>query len=137
MRVARPGTAHRPFLLPGRVIALPVGVEATYAYIGSARDAAGSALAGARILNAALPPLGQDGGFIAEFAQRQQALYLLLHGQLLHCPLQVREQRSVVLVVGQVACAPLARDALPAAISRQPRVQQLLDEALPIALGRP
>jgi len=137
VRVARPGTAHRPFLLPGRVIALPVGVEATYAYIGSARDAAGSALAGARILNAALPPLGPDGGFIAEFAQRQQALYLLLHGQLLHCPLQVREQRSAVLLVGQVACAPLARDALPAAISRQPRVQRLLDEALPIALGRP
>ena len=137
VRVARPGTAHRPFLLPGRVIALPVGVEATYAYIGSARDAAGSALVGARILNAALPPLGQDGGFIAEFAQRQQALYLLLHGQLLHCPLQVREQRSVVLLVGQVACAPLARDALPAAISGQPRVRRLLDEAPPIALGRP
>lgn len=137
VRVAQPGTARQPFLLPGRVIALPVGVEASYAYIGSARDANGSALAGARILNAALPPLGHDGGFIAEFAQRQQVLYLLLQGEVLHCPLQVRDQRSVVLLVGQVACAPLARDALPPDVIGQPRVQRLLDAALPIALGRP
>nr|WP_251006431.1 CS1-pili formation C-terminal domain-containing protein [Stenotrophomonas sp. ISL-67] len=137
VRVAHPGTAHRPFLLPGRVIALPVGVEATFSYIGSARDAAGGALAGARILNAALPPLGRDGGFIAEFTQRQEVLYLLQQGQLLQCPLHVHEQRSVVLLVGQVACAPLARDALPGTITQQPRVQRLLDEAPPIALGMP
>ncbi|WP_367346872.1 CS1-pili formation C-terminal domain-containing protein [Stenotrophomonas bentonitica] len=137
VRVTRPGTAHQPFLLPGRVIALPVGVEATYTYIGSARDTAGSALAGARILNAAAPPLGEDGGFIAEFPQREAVLYLLRQQQLLQCPLQVREQRSVVLLVGPLACAPLERDALPEHISQQPRVQQLLDAAAPIAWGRP
>ncbi|WP_315389847.1 CS1-pili formation C-terminal domain-containing protein [uncultured Stenotrophomonas sp.] len=136
VRVTRPGTAHQPFLLPGRVIALPVGVETTFTYIGSARDAGGSALAGARILNAAAPPLGHDGGFMAEFPQREAMLYLLLQEKLLQCPLQVREQRSVVLLVGPLACAPLARDALPERISQQPRVQQLLDGA-PIALGRP
>ena len=137
VRVTRPGTAHQPFLLPGRVIALPVGVEATFTYIGSARDAGGGALAGARILNAAAPPLGHDGGFIAEFPQREAVLYLLQQGQLLQCPLQVREQRSVVLLVGPLACAPLAREALPEHIGQQPRVQQLLDAAAPIALGRP
>jgi len=133
VRVSRPGTAHQPFLLPGRVIALPVGVEATYTYIGSARDAGGSALAGARILNAAQPPLGRDGGFIAEFPQREAMLFLLQEGRLLQCPLQVHEQRSVVLMVGQVACAPLAREALPPRITRQPRVQQLLEAATPLA----
>jgi len=38
-----------------------------------------------------------------------------------------------VLLVGQVACTPLARDALPARIALQPRVQQLLEDAAPIA----
>ncbi|MFI8719127.1 TcfC E-set like domain-containing protein [Stenotrophomonas sp. NPDC077464] len=137
VRVAQPGTAHRPFLLPGRVIALPVGVEASVSYLGSARDAAGRALAGARILNAALPPLGRDGGFIAEFAQRQEVLYLLRQGQLLQCPLRVQAQRSVMRLVGQIVCAPLAREALPPHIAGQPRVQRLLDEALPIAQGMP
>ncbi len=133
VRVTHPGPAQQPFLLPGRVIALPVGVEATFTYIGSAVDRAGAALAGARILNAAVPRLGADGGFIAEFPQREAVLYLLQAGRLLHCPLQVREQRSVVLLVGQVACTPLARDALPARIALQPRVQQLLEDAAPIA----
>lgn len=133
VRVSRPGTAHQPFLLPGRVIALPVGVDATFTYIDSARDAAGSALAGARILNTAQPPLGRDGGFIAEFPQREASLYLLREGRVLQCPLQVNEQRSGVSMVGQVACAPLPREALPPRISRQPRVQQLLDAAAPLA----
>ncbi len=137
VRVTPAGPAQQPFLLPGRVMALPVQVEATFTYIGSVRDDAGSALAGARILNAALPRVGQDGGFIAEFGQREAVLYLLQDGRLLQCPLQVQEQRSVVLRVGQVACAPLARDDLPPAITRQPRVQRLLDAAAPIARGVP
>jgi hypothetical protein len=137
VRVAQPGTAHQSFLLPGRVIALPVGVEATFTYIGSARDDAGAALAGARILNAAMPQLGTDGGFIAELPTRAAVLYLLQEGRLLHCPLQVREQRSVVLLVGQVACAPLAREALPAIISQQARVQRLLDAAAPLSVHLP
>ncbi|MFL9584392.1 CS1-pili formation C-terminal domain-containing protein [Stenotrophomonas sp. AB1(2024)] len=135
VRVARPGAAHQPFLLPGRVLALPVGVEATFTYIGSARDATGTALTGARILNAAVPRLGHDGGFIAEFPQREAVLYLLLDGRVLQCPLLVREQRSVVQLVGQVACAALAREALPPSIAQQPRVQRLLDESAPVALG--
>lgn len=135
VRVARPGIAHQPFLLPGRVIALPVGIDATFTYIGTAHDASGAGLGGARILNAAVPRLGRDGGFIAEFPQREAVLYLVQAGRLLHCPLQVREQRSVVLLVGQVRCAPLARDALPDSIAREPRVQRLLDEAAPVAWG--
>jgi hypothetical protein len=137
VRVARPGATHQPFLLPGRVIALPVDVEATFTYIGSARDAACSALAGARILNAAVPRLGRDGGFVAEFPSREGVLYLLQEGRLLHCPLHVREQRSVVLLVGQVACVPLAREALPASITRQARVQRLLEEVAPLTVGMP
>jgi hypothetical protein len=117
--------------------AVPVGVEATFTYIGSARDDAGAALAGARILNAAMPQLGTDGGFIAELPTRAAVLYLLQEGRLLHCPLQVREQRSVVLLVGQVACAPLAREALPAIISQQARVQRLLDAAAPLSVHLP
>ncbi|WP_426806581.1 hypothetical protein, partial [Stenotrophomonas sp. SrG] len=71
--------------------------------------------------------------FIAECPQREAVLYRLQAGRLQHSPRRVREQRSVVLLVGQVASTPLARDALPARSALQPRVQPLLREAAPIA----
>ena len=43
------------------------------------------------------------------------------------------DRAGVVLLVGQVACTPLARDGLPERIARQPRVRQLLEDAAPIA----
>ncbi|MEN5340414.1 TcfC E-set like domain-containing protein [Stenotrophomonas sp. TWI143] len=133
VRVARLGAAQHAFLLPGKVIALPVTLDVTYTFIGNARDIAGTPLEGARILNAPVPSLGRDGGFIAEFPQREPVLYLLRAGDLLQCPLTVRERRSVVLLVGQVQCEPLALEQLPAPIRHQARVQRLLNELAPVA----
>ncbi len=133
VRVARLGAAQHAFLLPGKVIALPITLDVTYTFIGNARDIAGTPLEGARILNAPVPSLGRDGGFIAEFPQREPMLYLLRAGDLLQCPLTVRERRSVVLLVGQVRCEPLALDRLPAPIRYQARVQRLLNELAPVA----
>ncbi|WP_411851995.1 TcfC E-set like domain-containing protein [Stenotrophomonas sp. LGBM10] len=133
VRVARLGAAQHAFLPPGKVIALPIGLEVTYTFIGNARDIAGAPLDGARILNAPVPSLGSDGGFIAEFPQREPVLYLLQAERLLQCPLTVRERRSVVLLVGDVQCEPLALERLPAPIRHQARVQRLLNELTPVA----
>ncbi|PTT57946.1 hypothetical protein DBR33_01190, partial [Stenotrophomonas sp. HMWF022] len=53
---------------------------------------------------------------------------LLQSSHLLECPLQVREKRAVVFLVGAVRCRPLAVDRLPMKIHQQARVQRLLNE---------
>lgn len=128
VRVEGQGNGTALFLPPGRLMMMPIALDLTYTFIGSAHDGDGRALEGARILNAPLPSLGRDGGFIADFPQREKTLYLLQSNRLLECPLQVREQRSVVFLVGQVRCEPLAVERLPAQIQQQARVQRLLHE---------
>lgn len=135
LRASIKSTELQPFLLPGRLMLVPVSVAATHAYLGMARDEAGEGLAGASILNAALPALGDHGEFLAEFEQRQTWLYLLHGERLLQCPLQVRERRAGLLRVGTVACMPLAAAQLPASISAQPHVQRLLSARLPSMAG--
>lgn len=128
VRVDGQGSGHSLFLPPGRLMMMPISLDLTYTFIGSAHDDEGHALEGARILNAPLPSLGRDGGFIADFPQRERVLYVLQANRLLECPLQVREQRSVVFLVGPVRCQPLAVERLPAKIQQQARVQRLLHE---------
>ncbi len=125
----------QPFLLPGRLMLVPVSVAATHAYLGSARDATGDVLVGASILNAPVPALGDHGEFLAEFEQRQAWLYLLQGERLLQCPLQVREHRAGLLRVGAVTCMPLTVTELPASVAAQPHVQRLLSTRRPSMAG--
>ena len=114
---------YRPFGLTGQAVScltLSLG----------ARDIAGAPLRGARILNAPVPGTGANGGFVADFPRRERTLYLLQDDRLLQCPLQVRERRNVVMLVGQVECAPLNVAQLPADIRQQARVTRLLQEAV-------
>ncbi|AWH19005.1 usher protein [Stenotrophomonas sp. ZAC14D2_NAIMI4_7] len=133
VRVGSGGGAQPLFLAPGKVARMPVPLEVTYTFIGNARDIAGIPVGGARILNAPVPAVGPSGGFVADFPRRETTLYLLRNEQLLQCPLQVRERRSVVLLVGTVQCEPLAVAQLPPAIRQQARVQRLLQENALIA----
>lgn len=128
VRVEGQGGGQSLFLPPGKLWMMPIELDLTYTFIGSAHDDEGVALHGARILNAPLPSLGNDGGFIADFPQREKTLYLLQENRLMECPLQVRERRSVVFMVGAVRCHPLAVDRLPPKIQQQARVQRLLRE---------
>ncbi|KAG1363075.1 hypothetical protein G6F61_013920 [Rhizopus arrhizus] len=122
------------FLSPGRLVRMPVPIEVTYTFVGSARDVAGLPMGGARILNAPVAGTSANGGFVADFPRREKTLYLLQDDRLLQCPLQVRERRSVVLLVGAVQCEPLAVAQLPAEIRQQARVTRLLQEQALIAV---
>ncbi|PSM13412.1 TcfC E-set like domain-containing protein [Stenotrophomonas maltophilia] len=133
IRVSGAGGARPLFLAPGRLVRLPVPIEVTYTFIGNAQDIAGAPLGGARILNAPVPGTAANGGFVADFPRREQTLYLLQDTRLLQCPLQVRERRSVVLLVGAVQCEPMAVAQLPADIRQQARVTRLLQERALIA----
>ncbi len=133
VRVAGANGARAMFLPPGRLMRMPVPIEVTYTFIGNARDIAGMPLGGARILNAPVPGTGANGGFVADFPRRERTLYLLQGDHLLQCPLEVRERRSVVLLVGTIQCEPLAVAQLPAEIRQQARVTRLLAEQALIA----
>ncbi|WP_414494050.1 TcfC E-set like domain-containing protein [Stenotrophomonas maltophilia] len=133
IRVTGVGGARPLFLPPGKLMRMPIPIEVTYTFIGSAQDIAGLPLGGARILNAPVPGTGANGGFVADFPRRERTLYLLQDDRLLQCPLQVRERRSVVLLVGAVQCEPLAVALLPAEIRQQARVTRLLQEQALIA----
>ncbi|OBU63099.1 TcfC E-set like domain-containing protein [Stenotrophomonas maltophilia] len=133
IRVSGVGGARPMFLAPGRLMRMPVPIEVTYTFIGTARTLAGAPLGGARILNAPVPGTSANGGFVADFPRRETTLYLLQDDRLLHCPLQVRERRQVVLLVGAVRCEPLAVAQLPAEIRQQARVTRLLQERALIA----
>lgn len=128
IRVTGVGGSRPVFLSPGRLVQMPVPIEVTYTFIGNARDIAGLPLGGARILNAPVPGTGSNGGFVADFPRRERTLYLLQDDRLLQCPLQVRERRSVVMLVGTVQCEPLGVAQLPAEIRQQARVTRLLQE---------
>lgn len=133
VRVNGIGALRPLFLSPGRLVRMPVPIEVTYTFVGSARDIAGMPLGGARILNAPVSGTSANGGFVAEFPRYEKTLYLLQDTHLLQCPLQVRERRSVVLLVGAVTCEPLAVVLLPAEIREQARVSRLLQEKALIA----
>ena len=125
-------TGARPlFLSPGRVLALPVPIEVTYTYIGSAADIAGVSLRGARILNAPVPATDDRGGFVADFPRLEPVLYLLHEDRLLHCPLQVLERRQILRLVGTVRCTDLPVAQLPAHVRQQAHVRRLLEERAP------
>jgi hypothetical protein len=128
IRVTGVGGSRPVFLSPGRLVQMPVPIEVTYTFIGNARDIAGLPLGGARILNAPVPGTGSNGGFVADFPRRERTLYLLQEDRLLQCPLQVRERRSVVMLVGTVQCEPLGVAQLPVEIRQQARVTRLLQE---------
>lgn len=133
IRVTGVGGARPLFLPPGKLLRMPVPIEVTYTFIGNAHDLAGTPLRGARILNAPVPGTGSNGGFVADFPRREAVLYLLQDDRLLQCPLQVRERRQVVLLVGAVQCEPLNVAQLPADIRQQARVTRLLQEKALIA----
>ncbi|HEL3822918.1 TPA: TcfC E-set like domain-containing protein [Stenotrophomonas maltophilia] len=133
IRVTGVGGARPMFLTPGKLMRMPVPIEVTYTFIGNAKDLAGSPLGGARILNAPVPGTSANGSFVADFPRRETTLYLLQDDRLLHCPLQVRERRQVVLLVGAVHCEPLAVAQLPPEIRQQARVNRLLQERALIA----
>lgn len=122
-------TGSRPlFLSPGRLIALPVPIEVTYTYIGSAQDIAGVPLRGARILNAPVPAADGGGGFVADFPRAETVLYLLHEDRLLHCPVQVRERRQSLRLLGTLRCGELPLAELPAQVRQQTHVRRLLED---------
>ncbi len=112
IRVTGVGGARPMFLTPGKLMRMPVPIEVTYTFIGNAKDL-GVAIGRCPHLNAPVPGTSANGSFVADFPRRETTLYLLQDDRLLHCPLQVRERRQVVLLVGAVHCEPLAVAQLP------------------------
>ncbi|MGF6418143.1 hypothetical protein ABH900_001622 [Stenotrophomonas sp. AN71] len=125
--VAAGGGAANYFLSPGKLVLKQVQSQATFTYVGRALDTQGNALGGAVVLNALVPNLDEQGGFVLDAPVKLDTLYLLHEGRVFACALQVTSRRDVVQLVGQLHCSSVTASALPAQIRSLPRVVRLLD----------
>jgi hypothetical protein len=123
--VATGSGARDYFLMPGKLVTQKIATKVSYTYVGRALAAGGTPLAGAAILNAALPALDEHGGFVLEVGQKIPDLYLLNQGRILRCGLTVQRQRDVIMFVGETTCAMVAPEALPNELRQQARVKRL------------
>lgn len=126
VNVASGGGANEYFLPPGKLVLREVASETTFTYVGRALDGDGLPLAGAAVLNALVPSLDEQGGFVLDVQAKLETLYLLHHGQAFACPVQVVGRRDVVQLVGTLRCLPVVVSKLPSGIRNLPRVGRLL-----------
>ncbi|KVL43479.1 fimbrial protein [Burkholderia territorii] len=116
------------FMVPGQLALRDVKAKVTYTYVGQAFSAGGMPLSDSVILNGSMPPLDGEGGFIAELDHKEDELFVVDGPTLMRCPLHVKRQQDVLMMVGKVRCEVAGPDALPDALRKQARVQQLLQQ---------
>ena len=114
------------FMVPGQLALRNVDAKVTYTYVGRAFSASGMPLWDSVILNGSMPPIDDQGGFIAEFDHKENELFVVDGPTLMRCPLHVKRQQDVLMVVGKVRCDVTGPEALPDALRKQARVQKLL-----------
>ncbi|KVN24863.1 fimbrial protein [Burkholderia pyrrocinia] len=117
---------HTLFMVPGQLALRDVDAKVTYTYVGQAFSARGMPLSDSVILNGAMPSLDAEGGFIAELDNKENELFVVDGPTLMRCPLHVKRQQDVLMVVGKVRCEVAGPDALPEALRKHARVQKLL-----------
>ncbi len=116
------------FMTPGHLLQRSVKAKVIYTYVGQAVTMNGMPLSHSVILNGSVPPLDDDGGFVAEFDRREKELFVVDGPSLLRCPLHVERQQDVIMNVGTVRCEVAGPDVLPAELRKQARVQALLKQ---------
>lgn len=116
------------FMVPGQLMLRNVDAKVIYTYVGQALDDNGKPLADSVVLNGTMPSLDEDGGFIVELDHKEDSLFVVDGPTLLRCPLQVKRQQDVLMVVGKVHCEAATPNVLPEVLRKQARVQKLLKQ---------
>jgi len=115
------------FMVPGQLTLRNVDAKVIYTYVGQAFSASGTALSNSVILNGSMPIIDSQGGFIAEMEHKESELYVIDGSTLMRCPLHVKHQKDVLMMVGKVHCEVAGPDALPESLRKQARVRKLLE----------
>ncbi|CAB3754262.1 fimbrial protein [Burkholderia sp. MSh2] len=115
------------FMVPGQLALRNVDAKVTYTYVGQAFSARGMPLSDSVILNGSMPPIDSQGGFIAELDHKEDELFVVDGPTLMRCPLHVKRQQDVLMMVGKVRCEVAGPDALPESLRKQARVRKLLE----------
>ncbi|WP_175673299.1 cable pilus usher protein CblC [Burkholderia ambifaria] len=115
------------FMLPGQLALRDVEAKVTYTYVGQAFSKGGMPLSDSVILNGAMPLIDSQGGFIAELDRKENDLFVVDGPTLMRCPLHVKRQQDVLLMVGKVRCEVAGPEALPESLRKQARVRKLLE----------
>ncbi|MDN7923151.1 TcfC E-set like domain-containing protein [Burkholderia gladioli] len=123
------------FLIPGRLTTRDVESKAVYTYVGQALDPNGMPLADSVILNGPSASLDDAGGFVAEFDRKESDLYIADGTSIMKCPLQVKDKRDVLMMVGEVRCELTSVGDLPAEIKKQARVRRVLERRYVLSEG--
>ncbi|MPS92085.1 cable pilus usher protein CblC [Comamonas sp.] len=122
------------FMVPGQLALRDVNAKVTYTYVGQAFSKGGAPLSDGVILNGAMPLIDSQGGFIAEMDQKQSELFVVDGSTLMRCPLQVKRQQDVLMMVGEVRCEVAGPDVLPESLRKQARVRKLLERRYVMAM---
>ena len=115
------------FMVPGQLALRHVEAKVTYTYVGQAFSKGGMPLSDSVILNGAMPLIDSQGGFLAETDQKESELFVVDGPTLMRCPLHVKHQQDVLMMVGKVRCEVAGPDALPESLRKQARVRKLLE----------
>jgi hypothetical protein len=81
-----------------------------------------------------MPLIDSQGGFIAEMEQKESELFVVDGPTLMRCPLHVKRQQDVLMMVGKVHCEVADPDALPESLRKQARVRKLLERRYAIVM---
>lgn len=122
------------FMVPGQLVLHNVDAKITYTYVGQAFSEAGTPLSNSVILNGSIPPLDRNGGFVAEMNQKENELFIVDGRKVMRCPLHIKRQQDVLMIVGKVICKETQPDALPNELRKQVRVQKLLQKRLAMSI---
>ena len=66
--------------------------------------------------------------------QKQSELFVVDGSTLMRCPLQVKRQQDVLMMVGEVRCEVAGPDVLPESLRKQARVRKLLERRYVMAM---
>lgn len=122
------------FMVPGQLAMRNVDAKVSYTYVGQAFSKSGMPLSDSVILNGTMPLIDSQGGFIAEMEQKESELFVVDGPTLMRCPLHVKRQQDVLMMVGKVHCEVAGPDALPESLRKQARVRKLLERRYAIAM---
>jgi len=115
------------FMVPGQLALRDVEAKVTYTYVGQAFSNNGMPLSDSVILNGAMPMIDSHGGFIAELDHKEDEIFVVDGPTLMRCPLHVKRQQDVLMMVGKVRCEVAGPDVLPEALRKQADVRKLLE----------
>ena len=107
------------FLLPGHLYEKTISANASWTFIGRAKDSKNSWLKNATILNLSTSKLDDDGGFSFDDSLNYSNLFLLKGNVIYSCPLTLKRRVGSVIYLGELTCESISFEKLPLSVKQK------------------